>query len=87
MNPYQSAPKLGLYCLQYRLSSDLQSDLCSYCLQYRLAQNISRFEERTTIEQWYKISNNVVCATNKASDQPAHMHSLMRAFASRLSIF
>ena len=32
------------------------------------------------------ISNNVVCATNKASDQPAHMRSLIRAFASRLSI-
>ena len=34
----------------------------------------------------HEISNNVVCATSKASDQPAHMHSLIRAFASRLSI-
>ena len=33
-----------------------------------------------------EISNNVVCATRKASDQPAHMHSLIRAFASRLNI-
>ena len=33
-----------------------------------------------------KISNNVVCATSKASDQPAHTRSLIRAFASRLSI-
>ena len=33
-----------------------------------------------------EISNNVVCATSKASDQPAHTHSLIRAFASRLSI-
>ena len=32
------------------------------------------------------ISNNVVCATSTASDQPAHMRSLIRAFASRLSI-
>ena len=32
------------------------------------------------------ISNNVVGATSKASDQPAHMLSLIRAFASRLSI-
>ena len=31
------------------------------------------------------ISNNVVCATSKASDHPAHMGSLIRAFASRLS--
>ena len=28
------------------------------------------------------ISNNVVCATSKASDQPAHMRRLIRAFAS-----
>ena len=30
--------------------------------------------------------NNVVCATNKASDQPAHTRSLIRAFASHLNI-
>ena len=33
----------------------------------------------------HEISNNVVCATGKASDQPAHTRSLIRAFASRLS--
>ena len=33
-----------------------------------------------------QISNNVICATSKASDQPAHTRSLIRAFASRLSI-
>ena len=33
-----------------------------------------------------EISNNVICATSKASDQPAHTRSLIRAFASRLSI-
>ena len=38
------------------------------------------------IEPWQRISNNVVCATSKASDQPAHMRSLIRAFASRLNI-
>ena len=37
-------------------------------------------------EPVHEISNNVVCATNKASDQPAHTRSLIRAFASRLSI-
>ena len=35
-------------------------------------------------EPVHEISNNVVCATSKASDQPAHMRSLIRAFASRL---
>ena len=38
------------------------------------------------IEPVHEISINVVCATSKASDQPAHTRSLIRAFASRLSI-
>ena len=37
-------------------------------------------------EPVHKISNNVVCATSKDSDQPAYTRSLIRAFASRLSI-
>ena len=38
------------------------------------------------IEPVHEISNNVVCATSKASDQPAHTRSLIRVFANRLSI-
>ena len=38
------------------------------------------------IKPQYELSNNVVCATSKASDQPAHTRSLIRAFASRLDI-
>ena len=38
------------------------------------------------IESVHEISNNVVCATSKASDQPAHTRSLIRAYASRLNI-
>ena len=34
----------------------------------------------------HKISNNVVCATSKASDQPVHTRSLIRVLASRLDI-
>ena len=37
-------------------------------------------------EPQHEISNNVICASSKDSDQPAHMHSLIRAFASRLNI-
>ena len=40
----------------------------------------------TKIEPVHEISNNVVSATSKASDQPAHTRSLIRAFASGLSI-
>ena len=38
------------------------------------------------IEPWHGISNNVVRATSKASDQHAHTCSLIRAFTSRLNI-
>ena len=34
----------------------------------------------------HEISNNVVYGTSKASDQPAHTRSLIRALASRLKI-
>ena len=37
------------------------------------------------IEPRREISNNMVCATSKGSDQPAHMRSLIRACASRLN--
>ena len=37
-------------------------------------------------EPVHEISNNAVCATSKASDQPAHTGSLIRAIASRLHI-
>ena len=37
-------------------------------------------------EPVHEVSNNVVCVTSKAPDQPANTRSLIRAFASRLSI-
>ena len=37
-------------------------------------------------EPRHEISDNVVCATSKGSDQPAHTRSLIRAFDSRLKI-
>ena len=39
-----------------------------------------------TYEPRHEISNNVICATIKGSDQPVHTRSLIRAFASRLNI-
>ena len=39
-----------------------------------------------TFEPWHGISNNLICATSKTSDQPAHTRSLIRAFAGRLDI-
>ena len=51
----------------------------------QLALSLSPFLSNI-IELWHVISNNVVGATSKGSDQPAHRRSLIRAFASRLNI-
>ena len=37
-------------------------------------------------EPCHDISINVICETSKGSDQSAHIHRLIRAFASRLNI-
>ena len=60
-------------------------------LAYRLANHdykvcVHKYEPYYIYESVHEISNNVLCPTSKASDQPAHTHSLIRAFASRLSI-
>ena len=43
-------------------------------------------EESSVYEPRHEISNNVVVAISKASDQPAPRRSLIRAFACRLII-
>ena len=52
---------------------------CAFVVKYSTFMKIE-------FEPVHEISNNVVCATSKASDQPAHTRTLIRAFASRLSI-
>ena len=42
--------------------------------------------ELQTFEPRHGISNNLVCATSKGSDQTAHTRSLIRAFAHHLNI-
>ena len=42
--------------------------------------------DQDTYEPRHEISNNVVCATSKGSDQPAPTRSLIRALACRLNI-
>ena len=37
-------------------------------------------------EPRHEITNNVLCETSIASDQPVHTRSLIRAFAGRLNI-
>ena len=60
--------------------------ICHTVSGYGIKKEGHEVHECTIIEPVHEISNNVVCATSKASDQPAHTHSLIRAFASHLSI-
>ena len=45
---------------------------------------VSYYKLTLSLRLWW--AKNVVCVTSKASDQSAHMRSLIRAFVSRLSI-
>ena len=56
---------------------------CSATQTYKSRESLDGVSE---YEPWHEISNNVVCATSKGSDQPAHMRSLIRAFSSRMNI-
>ena len=57
------------------------------CLNFDLSlHHLPYFMYRTIIEPQHEISNNVVYATSKASDQPAYMRSLIRAYASHLNV-
>ena len=47
---------------------------------------IDKTKNLMTNEPRHNIFNNVVCVTSKASDQPAHTRSLIRAFDGRLNI-
>ena len=42
---------------------------------------------QSLFEPQHEISDNVICAISKGSDQPVHTRSLIRAFASQLDIF
>ena len=70
----------------------LWGQIVKFVLNNESPQNISYITavkdqtKNVTFEPRHKISNNVVCATSKGSDHPAHMRSLIRAFASRLHI-
>ena len=68
-------------------SVDLNIHVCTApnLALHRLVSAIAACLCNIKIEPVHDISNNVVCATSKASDQPAHTRSLIRVFASRLS--
>ena len=71
------------------MSSNVENGLCGDDSVSRYSFSVKKkkiYEQVCLCEPVHEISNNVVCATSKASDQPAHMRSLIRAFACRMNI-
>ena len=66
-------------------SHNVDQERCSETTHYKSGCKIHH-TKKLKYEPVHEISNHVVCATSKASDQPGHTRSLIRAFASRLSI-
>ena len=62
--------------------------IMTYTIFTRLAykSKYNRIHFKALFEPRHEISNNVACSTYKGSDQLVHTRSLIRAFASRLSI-
>ena len=89
--------ELSVRCLNTGPEDRLTESLCS---SMKIDQSVKRFGSRSgpmICHTVYFDTQNVsymshgmrfptiaVCATSKASDQPGHTHSLIRAFASRL---
>ena len=61
-----------------------QTYLLDYTAPNKPYDNEATGKKQKVIEPVHEISNNVVCATSKASDQPVHTCSLIRGFACRL---
>ena len=78
---FQKFPKMSQLMLATRRNEFKQFKFWpqTWIAEWNVLSN-SAFETR------HEISNNVVCATSKASDQPAHTRSLIRVFSSRLNI-
>ena len=70
-----NSPTLNIF--KNRLNSNLSTPRGYYNTGKRFGQ---------IYEPRHEISNDVVCATSKVSDQPAHTRSLIRAFARCLNI-
>ena len=61
-----------------KVKKNLRENFINISMMVYLISNI--------FEPQHEISNNVVCATSKVSDQPAHTRCLIRAFAYGLNI-
>ena len=81
-----SSSLIGGTVLCMTLHLPLSTCITEICWLWHKASTQKKCNKRTYYEPLHEISNNVVCATSKGSDQPAHTRRLIRAFATRLNI-
>ena len=79
LSNYSADPRVVQYVKINGHSKDKYQNLACWFISFTSL-------EVTINKPQHEISNNVVYATSKNSDQPAHMRSLIRAFASRSNI-
>ena len=67
------------YCLNYESSKGVpyKSILLLKCYLYFIYQTSHKDSLSYIYEQQHEISNNLVCATSKGSDQPVHTRRLI----------
>ena len=79
LDPYQARKNVGPDLDSISRQKKHEQLLRGKALREKMKLNL-------TFEPRHEISNNVVRASSKGSDQPAHTRSLIRAFAGRLNI-
>ena len=87
-HPKLTSFNMDILLYVYLIFCIIQNTSWSFCKLFTLFLGalISFWLYLNLPEPVHEISNKVVCATSKASDQPAHTRSLIRAFTSRLTI-
>ena len=75
-------PKPAVLLNIHNICFGLEIRICFYNTLHILYEPVHEFSNNVVCVT----SNNVLCVTSKAADQPAHLHRLIRAFVSRLSI-
>ena len=85
MHFFLGALRVKTYIANSKAPDQTAPDLGPHCLYDKISL-AHALRLVIIIEQQHEISKNEVCMTSKASDQPAHTCSLIRAFACCLDI-
>ena len=72
--------------LRFKRAATCNFQHCGILTSVDLDEPVQPIKLKTPNESSHEISNNVVCATSKGSDQPARMRRLIRAFATTVNL-